>query len=61
MAKNTAVLKQDLEALKQDLINVRKSLVDISKRARKFKAVVADKKKMSEVKNAIDQAYKNIK
>ena len=61
MAKTAADLKQDLEALKQDLINVRKSLVGISKKAGKFKAVVVDKKKISEVKNAIDQVYKNIK
>jgi hypothetical protein len=61
MAKTAIELDGELKRLKLDLADVRKSLVDVSKRARKLQTSAGDQKKLSEIKNAIDQVYKNIK
>lgn len=61
MAKTANELNEELKRLKLDLADVRKSLVDVGKRARKSKMIAGDKKKLAEVKSAIDQVYKNIK
>jgi hypothetical protein len=61
MAKTTNELSEEFKRLKLDLADVRKSLVDIGKRAGKSKMVAGDRKKLVEIKSAIDQVYKNIK
>lgn len=54
-------VSKDLERLKLDLADLRKALVDTSRRAGKFKIIIGDRKKLAEVKSAIDQTYKKIK
>lgn len=61
MPRTATDVSEDLKRLKLNLADLRKALVDTSRRARRFKIVIGDRKKLAEVKNAIDQTYKNIK
>ena len=61
MPKTATDLADELNRLKLDLADVRKAMVNAGKQAKKLKVSAGDRKKLAEVKSAIDQIYKNIK